>query len=877
MTFGVEEFSQSMQPPSRDAKPEDIDVAALGRALWRAKTWIISLSILAGLVTFVGLSMVRPLYTSEARILIENDVSPFTRTATDQGRDQLQVLDEQAVQSQVQVITSRDLVLEVVRSLDLTNNPEFAKDAGVSYFQRLLNRFGLGRGSPKSEQEKAADAFLEHLSVYALNKSSVIAVDYTSGDSDLAAKAANRLADVYIEWQRTAKVDQTKDATLWLNNQIEELRKKTAESESAVEQFRSSQGLFEGSNKVTLNAQQLSELNSQLILAKAQQSEAEARARLIKQMLDTKGDIDATPEVLKSELIGRLIEQRVQVQRQIAELSATLLPSHPRMKQLNAELADVRTQTRAEVSKIVKGLENEAQVAGARETSLRNSLNEAKSHSAGQGDAEIKLRALEREAKANRDLLESYLARYQDASARHEMGAVPANASIVSRAHASTTPSFPKRVQLTLLVMAATMLLSLAYVLSRELIGAGAKPLRSRKAAKSEGDEPEPITIRAASATPEREAAPPIYQSRRRTQDSGRRAQDRAEADIMTDEGPIRPPTRRRATDRLNLDKTEDAPMRDIGRIARSLTSTTTPAPPQDNFIERLRRIQLSTPNTPPAEMKPAPVQPAAATPTRPDEETATQPKEATEAQPNDLRRYLQQRAASSKPDLSDLPPRPADREPQTRGGRVAPVVCSLDALVNQIFAEHISNKQRLVLIAATSPKANAAPTTIEIARLLAANAERAVLVDLTRGSTAISGPLGVPRAPGFSDLLAGSAGFEEVVRVDAKSALQVIVAGTAKPKSDGNEAERSVRIFSALAQAYDLVVLYGDQESVARFQAALQGRLAMAIAVLAGGGDLTTAMTSIAELTAFGAPVFPYDKSADEERPGIFGRIAAS
>ena len=150
-----------MQPPTRNAKPEDIDVAALCRAFWRAEMWIISLSILAGLVTFVGLSMMRPLYTSEARVLIENDNSPFTHTATDQGRDQLQVLDEQAVQCQVQVITSRDLVLEVVRSLDLINSPEFAKDAGVSYFQRLLNQFGLGRGSAKSEQEKAAGATVD--------------------------------------------------------------------------------------------------------------------------------------------------------------------------------------------------------------------------------------------------------------------------------------------------------------------------------------------------------------------------------------------------------------------------------------------------------------------------------------------------------------------------------------------------------------------------------------------------------------------------------------------------------------------------------------------------------------------------------------------
>lgn len=866
-----------MQLPSRDAKPEDIDVAALGRALWRAKTWIVSLSILAGLVTFVGLSMMRPLYTSEARVLIENDTSPFTRTATDQGRDQLQVLDEQAVQSQVQVITSRDLVLEVVRSLDLTNNPEFAKDAGVSYLQRLLNRLGLGRGSAKSEQEKAADAFLEHLSVYALNKSSVIAIDYTSGDSDLAAKAANRLADVYIEWQRTAKVDETKDATLWLNNQIEDLRKKTAESETAVEQFRTSQGLYQGSNNVTLGAQQLSELNTQLILAKAQQSEAEARARLIKQMLDAKGDIDATPEVLKSELIGRLIEQRVQVQRQIAELSATLLPSHPRMKQLNAELTDVRTQIRAEVSKIVKGLENEAEVAGAREKSLRNSLNEAKSQSAGQGDAEIKLRALEREAKANRDLLESYLARYQDASARHEMGAVPANATIVSRAHASTTPSFPKRIQMTLLVMAAMALLALAYVLSRELIGgSGARaPQSSQSAVRSpfERDEPESITMRPIKATVGRGAAAPTPTYRRR-----RRATDPAPAaapDIMTDEGPIKLPEQRRAGDKPTQHRPEESSMRDIRQIARSLTATT-PELPQDNFIERLRRIQLSTPNTPPlagksAETKSAEMPPVAPQPSQAPREEAT-----LAGQPNDLRRYLQQRASRPRPDVKDLPPRPLESREPARGGRVAPVVKSLDALVNQIFAEHDSNKQRLVLIASASPKTNAAPTAIALARLLAADAERAVLVDLTRGSTTISGPLGLPRAPGFADLLAGGAGFEDVVYLDGKSSLQVIVAGNAQSDSGDKNAERMVRIFSALAQAYDLVVLYGDVESASKFQASLQGRLAMVIAVLAGAGDPTLAMAAISELTSFGAPVFPYDKSAAEDRPGIFGRTAA-
>jgi len=315
--------------------------------------------------------------------------------------------------------------------------------------------------------------------------------------------------------------------------------------------------------------------------------------------------------------------------------------------------------------------------------------------------------------------------------------------------------------------------------------------------------------------------------------------------------------------------------MRDIRQIARSLTSTT-PELPQDNFIERLRRIQLSTPNTPPLANKPAETKQAETQAVTPEPSQALREEVAVAGQPNDLRRYLQQRASRPKPDVNDLPPRSIESREPARGGRVAPVVKSLDALVNQIFAEHDCNKQRLVLIAAASPKTNAAPTAIALARLLAADAERAVLVDLTPASTAISGPLGLPRAPGFADLIAGSAGFEDVVCLDGKSALQVIVAGNAPAKSETKDAERMVRIFSALAQAYHLVVLYGDTVSASRFQASLQGRLAMVIAVLAGAGDPTAAMTAIAELTSFGAPVFPYDKSAADTRPGIFGRTAA-
>ncbi len=823
--------------------PEDVDLPMLGRALWRAKSWILGLALGAGAITFIGLSMARPLYTSESRILIENDVSAFTRPAADQGRDQLQTLDEQAVQSQVQVVTSRDLALDVTKALDLSNNPESAKDAGVSLFKRLLNSIGFGRGSDKSEQEKAADAFEDHLSVYALNKSSVIAIDYTSGDPTLAAEAANKLAEAYINWQRQAKLEQTKDATTWLNAQIEALRTKVSESEAAVERFRASSGLYAGSNNVTLNAQQLSELNSQLILAAAQKSEAEARARLIKKMLNDNGDIDATPEVLKSELIARLIEQRVQVQRQLAELSATLLPSHPRIKQLSSELADVRTQIRDEANKIVRGLENESEVASARETSLRNSLNDVKSQASGQSESEIKLRALEREAKANRDLLESYLARYQDAASRHDMGAVPANATVVSRAHASTKPSFPKTGPVTLLVTAATALLALAFVLARELIGStagAAAPLR----------ESEPILKRprparaAGTAAP---AAPP-------------------KAPPAEPELPLAaPPAYAAAT--ANRDRMARPAAAELTSHPRDRDGMTEPAieqpPAFESFIDRLRNA-LPAPNE-----VAQPRQTAAP-------KTPHSGPETVAGQPSDLRRYLQQRAASPAP--TNPVKKPDAKAPRT--AKVGPLLKSLDAVLNHIAARNGNGAARTILVAPVAARTQSTGEAIQLARALAAKRQRVVLVDLTRSASSVSGQLGLPRAPGLTDLAAGRASFEDVVHVDAQTPLQVIPAGNPTVRANGDEARRLVRIFDALSQAYDCVVLQADAETVQKLESVLAGQVQVVVAVVSPGADPRQSEQRMAELASLGGHVLCYEQSGrptPSSRPGLLERVAAA
>lgn len=450
----------------------DVDLGHLWRAIWRRRFLLLGLTLIVGLVTYFGLGLLRPLYTSEARILIDNEESTFTRP-TEGAQTERVALDNEAVSSQVEVLRSRDLAAETTKKLDLSSDPELSDALAAPFWKRWLAAIGLANDPKLGEQERVLNAFDKRLLVYKIIDSRVISVGFTSYNPELAANAANTLADVYLVWSQQHKLGQTKDASDWLKTQIEELRPKVEEQEAKVEKFRSSSGLYSGSNNITLNAQQLSELNSQLILAKAQRSEAEARARLVRNMLKEKGDIDATPEVLKAELIGRLIEQRVQVQRQLSQLQATLLPSHPRVRQLRSELDGVKSQIRDEAQKIVRGLENESEIAGARENSLRTSLNEVKTQTAGSSDDEIRLRALERESKANRDLLENYLARFRDASTRQSTASVPTNATIISRAYVSNIPSFPKKGPIAALVAAATLTLALAVILTQELLRHG--------------------------------------------------------------------------------------------------------------------------------------------------------------------------------------------------------------------------------------------------------------------------------------------------------------------------------------------------------------------------------------------------------------------
>ena len=460
----------SAPKPVAASESGDLDLHALGQALMRKRSWIIVPTLLALVASLAAVNMVTPRYKSEARILVDGRENIFLRPNGERNEERTS-LDAEAVTSQVQLLQSRDLAREIIKKNKLAERPEFDPVLqGFSPLKSLLALVGIGRDPfSLTPEERVLEAYYERFTAYAVDKSRVIVVEFQSRDPELAARVANSIAEGYLVLQQDARQQQAKSAGLWLSGEIEDLRKKVAEAESRVEDFRSKSSLFVGTNNTTLSNQQMGEINTQLNNARALKSDAESKARLIKQMLQSGNPIEAS-EVLNSELVRRLSEQRVTLRAQLAEQSSTLLGGHPRIKELKAQLADLDRQLREEASKISRSLESDARLASGRVDGLRDSLEQLKKQASSNNGQDVQLRALEREAKAQRDLLESYLAKYREANTRENIEAAPADGRIISRATVSNTPAYPKKLPIVLIATLATLLLTSGVIATGELL-----------------------------------------------------------------------------------------------------------------------------------------------------------------------------------------------------------------------------------------------------------------------------------------------------------------------------------------------------------------------------------------------------------------------
>ncbi|WP_299814815.1 exopolysaccharide transport family protein [uncultured Roseibium sp.] len=451
-----------------------VDLGGLLRTIGRSLGWLLPLTLFVAVGVFLGLQFVAPKYKAEARILIESTDNNFPGGARGVEEERA-VLDSEGVASQVQLLMSADLARRVANKLDLAAIPEFDARGTGTLVSNVMSLIGLGgRTTANSAEERVLKHFYENLQIYRLEGSRVIAVDYQAENPVLAARVANAIVDEYLSIQSSAKRATTEQASAALEPQIVELRKEVQAARKAVSDFRARADLLIGADNIPLNQQQLAETSSDYSAAQATKAEAQAKADLIREILNSGGSLESASEVLGSALIQRLRERQVEIQSNIAELSITLLPNHPQLKALQSQQGDYDRQIRNEARRILQGLENDAKVANQQALALEQRLNELKTAAARSNADQARLSELEREANAKAAQLDQLMLSYQEADSRLRAQVLPADARIISSASVPAEPSSPKIVSTTIIAALVTFILGCAFVLMREFLSGNA-------------------------------------------------------------------------------------------------------------------------------------------------------------------------------------------------------------------------------------------------------------------------------------------------------------------------------------------------------------------------------------------------------------------
>lgn len=447
--------------PEEDADGHSVDfnyLLAAARRQWRLVAAGIVLGLALG-VLYVLTAV--PLYTASTSVLIDRE----NRAIADQLSTIGGVVDDEAtVLSQVELLKSDTISLAVVDKLGLTGDAAFNASHGsligtaVSMIRSAVNvaawfsDASVPEGEAERRRQAASNRVQDGMTVSRVGRTYVLEISYTSPSPELSGRIARAIADAYLTDKLDSKYEATRRAGSWLQDRIEELRKKSLETDLAVQKFRTANNLVSTGGRL-VTEQQLAELNSALIVAQADTAKAEANLARIEDII-AKGQTDAiVTDVLDSSISNTLRGKYLEASKREAEIADRLGPNHVQAIRLRGEMREYQRLMFEELGRIAQSYRSNVDVAKSREKSLNDSVAQATGISASANETQVQLRELEREAETYKNLYQTFLQRYQEAIQQQSFPVTEAR--IISRATNPERPSHPRKA----LVLALSLVL----------------------------------------------------------------------------------------------------------------------------------------------------------------------------------------------------------------------------------------------------------------------------------------------------------------------------------------------------------------------------------------------------------------------------------
>jgi capsular exopolysaccharide synthesis family protein len=441
------------------------------------RLWVVlAVVVVATSATYYRVSRQIDQYRATARIQIDRE-APKVLQFQEVVDAQAGMYGDEYFQTMFQLIQSRSLAEEVIRRLNLASNPEFLGSkqfpkTGIRGF--LAQLFG---GQAKKEvaappvasptvpqNTMLVNRFLGMLRIDLVKNTRLMDVNVISPYPRLAADMANALCVAFIERNQEQRLSTTRQATDWLSTQIDDARRKVEESEVALQKFREGKDIVAIENREAIVGQKLEELNTAYTRAKTDRIALETRYRQMQKMAGA--ELDSLPDVMSNPTISQLRAERARLSNELADQEKTYTPKHPRIIKLRAQLDSVQQQIQLEISKVVKSIRNEYEVAKAKEETIQQAFDQQKKSVQSMGKSTAQISVLERDVENNRKIYSLLLSRAKETGLSE--GLQTGNLHIVDKAEVPLGPFAPNRRRALMFSFALSLLGGLTLVFFME-------------------------------------------------------------------------------------------------------------------------------------------------------------------------------------------------------------------------------------------------------------------------------------------------------------------------------------------------------------------------------------------------------------------------
>jgi uncharacterized protein involved in exopolysaccharide biosynthesis/Mrp family chromosome partitioning ATPase len=444
--------------PINQAKPDapqartaaGFSVLDLTRLLWRRRVAIAAAALIcAGVAVVIGKSLT-PKYSATAQLYVDpRELQLVDRELTPRAQDTSGL--SMVVESQARLITSNNVLLQVIQNTHLDKDPEFGGES-KSIMASLLGLFGIVVHSPdetKLGQMAALEALNRHINVKKTDRSFIVDIDVWSHDPAKAAMLANALANAYLAESRNSQFTAARRATTDLSGRLKELKDRLRTAENALAVYKA-QNNFVGTQDTLISDQQLSASNQRLAAARALTLDAQAKYDQIEASRRAATDAGAIPEALQSPTIANLRAQYAEARKRYAELSSELGPLHPSLHQMEQQVEDLRRTINEEVDRFLQSAKNDLTRARDYEASLNKALETQKRQSVQMSQASVRLRELERDVEASRDVYQSFLKRSRETEEQESLNT--SSARVIGEATVPQRRTFPPAMSLIAMI-----------------------------------------------------------------------------------------------------------------------------------------------------------------------------------------------------------------------------------------------------------------------------------------------------------------------------------------------------------------------------------------------------------------------------------------